>query len=113
MKADLRYQFFRNLLLGLHVMWPVLSGLILAMALLGLAVGRLEGWHLGDGIYFAFVTGLTIGYGDFLPTTFAARVLAVAIGFCGVLLTGLVAAVGVQALQQAWRDMHPAPPPGR
>jgi hypothetical protein len=33
-----------------------------------------------------------------------ARLIAVAIGFSGILLTGLVAAVGVRALQEATRQ---------
>jgi hypothetical protein len=44
------------------------------------------------------VSGLTIGYGDFAPKTVVTRVLAIMIGICGVLLTGLVAAVAVKAL---------------
>jgi hypothetical protein len=38
-----------------------------------------------ESIYFAFVSGLTIGYGDFAPNTFATRALAIVIGICGVL----------------------------
>ena len=53
---------------------------------------------VSESIYFAFVSGLTIGYGDFAPKTLVARVLAIMIGICGVLLTGLVAAVAVKAL---------------
>ena len=44
------------------------------------------------------LTGLTIGYGDFVPRTAASRVLIILIGIGGILLTGLVAAVGVKAL---------------
>jgi hypothetical protein len=71
---------------------------------LGLIVGRLEGWRLIDATYFTFVTGLTIGYGDLVPSRLGARLIALAIGFTGILLTGLVAAVGVRALQQATDD---------
>lgn len=110
MRSTLRRRFFLDLWHGLRFMWPVLSGLFSVMAGLGLAVGQLEGWHWGDGLYFAFVTGLTIGYGDFVPTTLFARILAIGIGFCGILLTGLVAAVGVQALQQALRQLQHGPP---
>jgi hypothetical protein len=53
---------------------------------------------VGESIYFAFVTALTIGYGDLAPKTFLARVLAICIGLCGVLLTALIAAVAVRAL---------------
>jgi Ion channel len=64
-------------------------------------VGYLEGWRINDAAYFTFVTGLTIGYGDFVPGHVAARLISVAIGFSGILVTGLVAAVGVRALQEA------------
>ena len=78
-----------------------MSGLLVLMALLGAVIGWREGWPLGDALYFAFVSGLTIGYGDLLPTEPLSRVLAIAIGFTGILLTGLVAAVGVRALERA------------
>jgi hypothetical protein len=45
------------------------------------------------------LTGLTIGYGDLTPRHVVSRLLAVVIGFAGIMLTGLVAAVTVQALQ--------------
>ena len=74
-------------------------GLLLALMIaLGCAVALLEHWSLFEGIYFAFVSGLTIGYGDLAPKGTAGRVLAISIGFTGILLGGLIAAVGVQAL---------------
>ena len=94
----MRYKFATGLFFGLRVVWPVLSALLAAIAGLGLLVGLIEGWSISESIYFAFVSGLTIGYGDFAPKTLAARMLAIMIGFCGVLLTGLVAAVAVKAL---------------
>ena len=97
----MRRLFFVELWSGIKLVWPILSGLIGMMALLGLAIGWREGWPLGDSIYFAFVSGLTIGYGDLVPTEPLSRVLAVCIGFTGILLTGLVAAVGVRALERA------------
>ena len=94
----MRYKFATGLFFGLRVVWPVLSALLAAIAGLGLLIGLIEGWSISESIYFAFVSGLTIGYGDFAPKTLVARMLAVMIGFCGVLLTGLVAAVAVKAL---------------
>jgi len=84
----------------------VLSGLLGLMAVLGLIVAILESWPLTDGLYFAFVTGLTIGYGDLVPKAPLARVLAISIGVTGILLAGLVAAVGVQALNAAQGGMR-------
>jgi len=94
----LRRQFFSHLLRGLRIVWPILFGLLALMAVLGSVVAVLEHWPLIEGIYFAFVTGLTIGYGDLAPKGTLGRVLAIGIGFVGVLLVALVAAVSVQAL---------------
>jgi hypothetical protein len=94
----IRRKFAAGLLFGLQIVWPILSLLLGAIVALGLAVGFLEGWSMHESIYFAFVSGLTIGYGDFAPKTFLARILAVLIGLCGVLLTALIAAIAVKAL---------------
>ena len=83
------------------MVWPILSGLIVTQLVLGLLVGRLEGWPISDATYFTFVTGLTIGYGDLVPARLGARLIAIVIGFSGILLTGLIAAIGVRALQEA------------
>ena len=94
----MRREFLSGLVFGLRVIWPILSGLLGVIVAFGLIAGLLEGWSISDSIYFAFVSGLTIGYGDLAPKTLVARALAIAIGSCGILLTGLVAAVAVEAL---------------
>ena len=99
----MRRQFLADLWAGLRVVWPILSVLLLIMVGLGVAVGVIEGWTLRDSLYFTFISGLTIGYGDLVPKTLVSRALAIAIGITGVLLTGLIAAVGVQALLEAMR----------
>lgn len=97
----LRRQFAAGMRAGLLVVWPVVSALLLAMVGLGIVAGRFEGWPLGDSLYFSFVSGLTIGYGDLSPKTGAGRIVAITIGACGILLTALVAAVAVKALTVA------------
>jgi hypothetical protein len=64
----------------------------------------IESWSVQESFYFAFVSGLTIGYGDLAPKALLARVLAIAIGVCGVLFTALVAAIAVKALTTATDD---------
>ena len=93
----------RFFLAGLAMVWPVVSSLLVLKALLGAVVGLVEGCGVWQGIYFAFITGLTIGYGDLAPRHVVTRLLAVAIGFLGILLTGLVAALAVKAFQVAPR----------
>ena len=43
----------------------------------GVWMGHLEGWKLGDAIYYSFVTAGTIGYGDFSPITRPGRLWGV------------------------------------
>ena len=100
----LRRNFLTGLSTGLRVVWPILSVLLGLMVALGLVIGLREGWSVQDSIYFAFVSGLTIGYGDLAPTFLLTRVLAILIGVCGVLLTALLAAIAVRALTEATED---------
>jgi hypothetical protein len=94
----LRQTFGRMLFAGLKVVWPILSILLVMIVAVGIVIGLLEGWSIDESLYFSFVTGLTVGYGDFSPKLFLTRSLAVFIAVCGMLLTGLVVAVAVQAL---------------
>ena len=102
--GELRRQFLVELLSGLRVTWPILSILLGVIVALGVVIGLLERWPMLDAIYFAFVSGLTIGYGDLVPKRPMSRVLAVGIGLTGVLLVGLIVAIGVNALERATRN---------
>jgi len=77
----------------------------------GLLIARIEDWRLSDALYFTFVTGLTIGYGDFAPRHLLSRLLALVIGFSGIVLISLVTAVTVKALDTALRDDMADPRP--
>jgi len=76
----------------------MLNALIVASAA---AVSLLEKMPFGDTLYFAFVTGLTIGYGDIAVKTPIARLVAILIGFIGILFTGLMVAVLVYAVRES------------
>ncbi len=102
----LRRRFVAGLFKGLRVVWPILSGLLALIVALGVAAGVFEGWSLQESVYFSFVSGLTIGYGDFSPKTLLGRALAICIGGCGILVTGLVAAVAVKALTDINDEDH-------
>ena len=86
------------------MVWPILSVLLGLMTALGLVIGLREGWSIQESIYFTFVSGLTIGYGDLVPRFLLTRAMAIGIGVCGVLLTALLAAVAVKALTGATED---------
>ena len=98
---EVRQQFYAELLRGVKVAWPILFGLLGIIVALGIVIGLLEDWTLLDAVYFAFVSGLTIGYGDLVPKQPLSRVLAIVIGLTGVLLVGLIVAIGVRALEHS------------
>jgi hypothetical protein len=100
-RAELRRRFLAAFWRELGIIWPILSGLMGVQLLLGLLAGYFQQWSAGEAAYFTFITGLTIGYGDLAPSRPSTRIIAVAIGFIGILITGLIAAVGVRALQLA------------
>ena len=54
--------FFRYAFYVRHV----LIGLLVLIVLGGITISQVEGIELGDAIYFAFITGLSIGYGGSL-----------------------------------------------
>jgi hypothetical protein len=97
-------RFFVALGRAVHLTWPVLSTILAIQVALGLLTGLVEGWSLGDAVYFTFITGLTIGYGDIVPRQALARALAIGIGLSGLFLTGLIAGIAVHAMRTALTD---------
>jgi len=99
-----RRRFFLALCRAVHLTWPVLSTILMVQVALGLMIGFIEGWSVGDSMYFTFITGLTIGYGDLVPRQALARALAIGIGASGLFLTGVIAAIAVHATRAALSD---------
>jgi hypothetical protein len=106
--AHVRHEFYKTVWFYFRVVWPIFSILLCVIVLFGLIIGYMEGWKPFDGIYFAFVTGLTIGYGDLVPKLAVSRVLAIILGFNGVLMTAIFAAISIRAIEVAVRVTEPA-----
>jgi hypothetical protein len=109
--AKLRRRFLVAFWKELLTIWPILSVLVVAQLMLGMVVGYLEDWAIGASAYFTFITGLSIGFGDLVPSRPLTRIATVMIGFIGILLTGLIAAMGVRALQLATEASGDSDPP--
>lgn len=96
-------------------MWylqAIMLGLLLVFAVLTAAMYYFGGpvetsdrsaSPIGETIYYCAITALTIGYGDVVPTTMFGRLDALLLGLVGLLLTGLVIAAAVRAVQEAAR----------
>lgn len=70
----------------------------------GLLMSLFDGLSILDGQYLAFITGMTIGYGDLSPESLPARVVAILVGINGLVLTGVIIAFAVRALELTFRD---------
>ena len=82
-----------------------LFALLLALLLIGaFGFSKAEGIDFGSSVYFAFITGFTVGYGDIVPVTGTGRVIAVLISLIGILFIALLTAISVRALMHT---MHP------
>ena len=97
----------------LHRRFLLRRGLLysLAISMLILFVGGFGFWaldprvhSLADGLWLAFTTAATVGYGDMVPSTHASRAFAVVVVLLGLavlsLVTASVAALFVQ------KDVH-------
>lgn len=83
---------------------PILLSLLTAICLLGLAIGRIEGWGAGVSLYHAFINATTVGYGDLRPERGLSRLLAVLNAIIGLLFFGVFVGIGVHAVETAAND---------
>ena len=98
--SSFAYHFF-------HAIWHVRTIILILIALIvagAAAVTLVEKMPFADTLYFAFVTGLTIGYGDIVMQTPVGRSVALLIGFIGILFTGLLVAVMVHAVRESFEE---------
>ena len=96
----------RHLAKYLYFVRHVLLGFLVLLLLGAVAIAYFEDLGFGDSVYFAFITGLTVGYGDIEPVTAMGRVISIAIALVGLLFTGITVAVATRALAAATRDFE-------
>jgi uncharacterized membrane protein len=91
----------------LHICWQLRGLFVTALGwfvLGGIVIAVTEKMRFAEALYFAFITGLTVGYGDIAPETVIGRITSVLLAMMGILLSGLVVAVAVQAVKNAWEE---------
>ena len=96
------YHFF-------SAVWRIKTVILALVALVvagAAAVSIIEKMPFADTLYFAFVTGLTIGYGDIVVITSFGRLVALLIGLVGILFTGLIIAVAVHAVRESLEELR-------
>jgi voltage-gated potassium channel Kch len=80
---------------------PLLGVLALLISLGGYLIARIDGLPVSTGIYFAWVTSMTVGYGDFTPATTVSRTIAIVVAFLGIPFNGMVVALAIVAARLA------------
>ena len=81
--------------------------MLLALIMTGATIiAATEKVSFGEAVYFSFITGLTVGYGDIAPITAIGRVISVLLGLIGILFSGVVVATAVEATRHAWEEMQ-------
>jgi voltage-gated potassium channel len=105
--SGLTLVFLKLFFVGLWLMLPPLLTLIAVITLLGQLVGKREGWSRFDSFYWAFITATTVGYGDIRPASRGSRLISILIALLGLMFTGIVIAVAVQAATIALKSTGP------
>jgi len=98
--------FLETFVVGLGYAGPILIFLMLTICSVGLSIGRREKWKASDAIYYAFITATTVGYGDFHPKQTSSKYKAIFIALVGLLLTGLIVAIGIAAAEAAFFEVN-------
>jgi|APLow6443716910_1056828.scaffolds.fasta_scaffold493387_1 voltage-gated potassium channel len=107
-KADkqFRQKFLSAFLQLLRVTSPIWGVLVVFIALLGLVFSLIEKIRIFEGIYHAFITALTIGYGDITAHTRLGMAISVLIGIIGMVTSGIIVALAFQAVKIAYESNY-------
>lgn len=92
--------FFRCLL---HC-WSIMLILLFILLIGAIVISKSEGIDFYNSIYFAFITGLTVGYGDITPVTFIGKLFSILIAIVGMIFLGLLIAISSRALNTSMKN---------
>lgn len=98
---EFTFNYLQLFYLNLKLAFPLLAFSIMLIVLLGRIVGFRESWGHYDSIYWAFITATTVGYGDIRPLKSVSKALSVLIALVGMIFTGLLVALAINAATHA------------
>lgn len=89
--------FGKAFLILLRAFFPIWGSLAILISLFGVWMANLESLSVGEGIYFAWVTATTVGYGDISPTSGLSQFVAILDAIVGIVLTGIIVSIALSA----------------
>ncbi len=99
MKMLIRFSYhFLIIIRHLKSIFLILIALVVISAMV---ITQIEDIPFGEALYFSFITGLTIGYGDIVVKTPFARLIAVLLGLIGMIASGILVAVSIRAVEKS------------
>ncbi|AFL94749.1 hypothetical protein containing ion transport domain [Thermococcus cleftensis] len=97
--------FFKEFLRVLYYVRSILAGLFGLIALIGVVISLVDRMTIWQGVYLAFVSAFTVGYGDITPKTPISKFLAVIIlPILGMMLTGIMVAAAMKAIERLYQE---------
>ncbi len=97
-------EFVKHFVRYLLFVREILFGLLILLVIGALAISYSENLPLDQALYFTFITGLSIGYGDIAPQSGWGRLISVGVGVVGMIFTGITVAVATRALTDATHE---------
>jgi voltage-gated potassium channel len=91
---------FVTLFVHLAPIWGFLALLITGG---GLLLSMIEKLPVGRGIYFAWITATTVGFGDITPSRPMGKLVCVSLALIGLINTSIIGAIGLNAVLVASR----------
>jgi voltage-gated potassium channel len=107
---EVTLSFLRHFSRGLAYISPILLLLLLLILAGAWLFHRIEGRPWGEAVYMAFITAITIGYGDMTPQRPVTRLTAILLGLVGVIFTGIIVSLAVYATSEALMSAATLPP---
>ncbi len=104
---EFTFIFLHVFIKSLAFVAPLLLTLALVIILLGQITGRRESWKRFDALYWAFITATTVGYGDIRPMSRLSKTLSVMIALVGMVFTGIMVALAVNAVSESYKILKP------
>lgn len=97
------FTFLQVFFIAIYLTAPLLVFLGLLVLGLGQIVCHLEKWKKFDGLYWSLITATTVGYGDIRPLKKISRILSIAIAFVGIMFTGIMIALTLNAMDTSFK----------